>query len=1078
VAIADEFRFEQAGEVAETFLKRRKSVRNRSENGIALITTLLILLLVSSMIVGIGWLVMGDQKLGGNMNDRQLAYYGAEAGMEELTASLTNAFDANYSLDATAINGLMTNPGPPANLPQVQYLAPGNTTNGSGYVIAFTPSSANANLPSTSWGTIPTGAQYAGLVGLMTPYTLTVTAHTLGGSEVKLEREVQTVGIPVFQFGMFSQTDLAFFAGPDFNFGGRVHSNGNLWLTEGGNTLTLSGTTTAAGNVITSNLENGWPTSSNYGTAVDITTGSGTANLYAQTPSQSVANPPPTNWFGSVNGYNSAFGTMATGTYNGNLQVGGMGVQPLNIAIATPAIGGQSIDLIRRPVTGEATTNASKYAERDYSQVSLRILLSDYGSDGTCGTSDISSTSAVALPGLATNGTGNTATPVNLATLAWDTSNTTGNSNVSGASPPYKNAPAGLTAAQVGVTIFPLPVSYAQAASYSTSDGYWVKSEYPTITGCLKIDMQTNSSPPTWTDVTWDILNYGFTGRNIDPQIGGALVPAWSSPRVTPVGAEPSLSTLSSNGASQKEQVAGSGPLATTAAALTVGCFDPSPSAIIKLARLRDNPSTALGTGVNHNNYCGNNPSSGGSGKWYTSGKNETALTCTTAGSTPSCPSQYGTDYWPNVLFDTREALLQDPGSPMGANVNNKLPVAGAMYYVELDVANLASWFLNDATGSTAFNGTGTENANGAGYSVYFSDRRSEQLDDQNPPASVSPTGAAALTGGFGWEDNVNFVNNVSAANGCPNGRLDQGEDVESDYNNGVSENTSSTLKTYGNILNPPVGTAPTMLWPVVVGGTITGTQLGTVSALTSSVLSNNPNCTSQGKNWPLAAQPQDLRENPPIFFRRALKIVNGSTINITGWKTCNSVPCGLTIVSENPVYLQGDYNNPGLNTGFTGTGVGAAVIADSFTWLSDDWNDVNSFAWPYLSVVANWDGREVFHNVTYRLAVASGKGIPFENTNGTIYQDFGTDGGAHNFLRQLEDWNGNTLYYEGSIVSMWYSHQGVGIYKCCNNVYNPPSRGYQFDNNFLTPNDLPPLTPMLRVVNTIGATQVIIPTE
>jgi len=56
--------------------------------GIALITTLMILLLLSTMIVGIAWLVMGDQKLGGNNSDRQLAFYGAEAGMEQMTASL------------------------------------------------------------------------------------------------------------------------------------------------------------------------------------------------------------------------------------------------------------------------------------------------------------------------------------------------------------------------------------------------------------------------------------------------------------------------------------------------------------------------------------------------------------------------------------------------------------------------------------------------------------------------------------------------------------------------------------------------------------------------------------------------------------------------------------------------------------------------------------------------------------------------------------------------------------------------------------------------------------------------------
>jgi len=65
-----------------------KPARNPRQVGIALITTLMILLLLSTMIVGIAWLVMGDQKLGGNNSDRQLAFYGAEAGMEQMTASL------------------------------------------------------------------------------------------------------------------------------------------------------------------------------------------------------------------------------------------------------------------------------------------------------------------------------------------------------------------------------------------------------------------------------------------------------------------------------------------------------------------------------------------------------------------------------------------------------------------------------------------------------------------------------------------------------------------------------------------------------------------------------------------------------------------------------------------------------------------------------------------------------------------------------------------------------------------------------------------------------------------------------
>ena len=89
-----------------------------------------------------------------------------------------------------------------------------------------------------------------------------------------------------------------------------------------------------------------------------------------------------------------------------------------------------------------------------------------------------------------------------------------------------------------------------------------------------------------------------------------------------------------------------------------------------------------------------------------------------------------------------------------------------------------------------------------------------------------------------------------------------------------------------------------------------------------------------------------------------------------------------------------------------------------------------------------------------------------------------GTDGGAHNFLRYIEDWGGQTLNYRGSIVSFFISRQGVGTYKCCTNVYSPPSRGYNFDTEFLTPNLLPPRTPMFRDVNTLTFRQILRPTQ
>jgi PilX N-terminal len=1023
--------------------RKRASVKLRRDKGIALITTMLIMLLLSAMVVGISWLMLDDQKLGGNNSDRQRAFYGAEAGMESLTASLENLFDANYAPNKTAINNLLTNPGPPSNIPGVQYIAAGSSTAGSGYQITFTPSPANANLPASSFGTIPSGT-YAGLVGLTTPYTLTVTGRTVPGSEVKLQRLVQTVAIPVFQFGMFCQTDCAFFAGPNFNFGGRMHTNGNLWLAEGdGATLTMSQKVTAAGEIITKNLENGWATSTNYTGTVNVTTGSGVANLTSQSPNQSVLG--NSNSYGSIGSYDTTFKSMANSVYNNNIGVKETGVKPLNISIATPAIGGQPIDMIRRPQNGEDTSNAAKLAERYYSQTSLRVLLSDYGPSGGCSDSDISSSSGTALPNLAPNGTGNTTTPVDLASLAWDTSAPTASGN---SYPPYYAAPAGLTAANIGKTVFPLPVSNSQIANtYSTTDGYWVQRYFPTVTGCLKIDYQDKTSTtttPVWKDVTWEILNLGYTGRNINPQVNHNGVPAFVAPPAQ-------------SGYSGTTQTAASGP--TVTGVTTVGCQDPSPQAVIRLARLRDNPSTA----VSGNDYCGNNQGNT-VGTWSgLASRTGNTNDCVQTQTATNCPSgSHGTDFWPNVLFDTREALLRD-SVPTG----NVLPLAGAMQYLELDMVNLTKWF----TGAIGTNGTNVLATNG--YSVYFSDRRGEQKDP-NPPPSVAAT--SALTGGFGYDDIVNSA----SANGCPNGGApEQAEDFEND-----TPGTTGTVKTYGNILNPPSGTGlPTALWPMLVNGNPSyGIQLGTVSLLINGqasplinpIVQNNPSCTGPGRTWPYAAAFNgfDLRENPPIFFRRALKLVHNDTISLG---TCNSVACGLAVISENPVYVQGCYNNPGqcgmTSVSWSSTSVGASVIADAVTLLSDNWNDVNSFAFPYdLS-------KRVSTTTTYRMAVMAGKGVPFAQPTGTG-QDFGTDGGVHNFLRYLENWGSNTLYYEGSIANMYFNHQAVGLYKCCNTVYSPPKRGYQFDTNFLTPSLLPPLTPMLRTINTIGFTQMMLPTQ
>jgi len=954
-------------------------VRANREKGMALITALLVMLLISSIIIGFSYLVMTDQSMGGFTNQRQKAFYGAEAGMEKLTADLNNLFGQNYAPSAAEVNALTTVAQNPV-IPGVSYIDPAVGAAGSGYAIVFPPDGVGNPLATNH--TINSGP-YQGLVGLLTPYQLTVIAQSATGSEVKLRRTVNTVGIPIFQFGIFSQTDLSFFAGPNFNFGGRVHTNGNLYLAEGdANTLTLADKVTAVGEVIRTNLSNGWNTGNSYNGTVNILTAPGTFRAMAFNEGSIVGT------LGSA--ANPGWSGLSIGTYKSNIRdgdltpgfaplytgVNGTGARALNLAIATPQLGGSPIDLIRRPVGGELAAAPGKLGTRYFSQASLRILISDNPADIT-GLPCMTGTAPVDLSKMAQ------------ATAAWPAAN------------PYTDIKAKAGAA--GTTLVPLAASGGGAA-YNAANGYWLPANAPIITGFIKIEAQTTYGVPcgTYVDVTDEILALGYAGRNLNPNT--VIVP-------------PALPAL---GAAQVNPSA---------------CVDPNPNAVIRLERVRDNPSTQA-----------------------------TAAGCGVGG---AVVPTLATDYWPNTLFDPREALYRDwcpdGTGALGVVCKQKPMLGGVMHYVELDVNNLTRWFR----GNIGVTGPATKDAavSPNNFTVYFSDRRGNYiaapLASGWPPASPSNN----ETGEYGFNDFVNF----NKANGCPDGAIDGGELLDAPQD--------ATQQTYG----ARAGIAPYPVPPTTAGAYAVNGLFNAMVAYSAGLpqLTKNWVCADPGyivtapKVWPgwyVTNNPSEARENPSLFFRRALKLVNGATINVG---VCPSGQnCGLAISTENPAYVQGDYNAPGGV--FVVPYSASSVVADSFTFLSDSWNDVNSFISTY-----DTGGRIVARNgvvaTAYRLAIGAGKGISFNQPAGTD-KDMGTDGGVHNFLRYIENWGGATLNYRGSIVSLYYNRQGSGTYKCCTTVYSPPGRGYNFDTDFLTPNLLPPRTPMFRDINTIGFSEYILP--
>jgi len=1005
----------------------------RRDSGIALLTTMLLMLLMSSLLVGFVLLITSGQKLSGTNSDQSRAFYGAEAGMEKITADIGTLFDTNYAPSAAQINTIAAAPPTISGIQYLQY------NGNSGYQVNYATDS-NGN-PLATVTTVQSGS-YQGMTALATQYTLLVTARTTSGNEVKLERTTQTVGIPMFQFGIFSSTDLSFFPGPPFSFGGRTATNGNLFLATSSGPLTLSDKVTAVQNVIRTNLSNGVGTSSSYAGTVDITTSPGTSSYRALALNEGSL----VGTIGSAVNPNWTNISLGATNYAGNLRNGATGATTLNLGIVLLGNGStKPIDLIRRPVN--TSESASITNLRYFAEASFKVLLSDNPTDIMSLPCIDTSTQPLNLGQLATAASNWTALGGNPAALytKMTTNNTAG----------YSTLPVPMAAS--GAVKGASPFSYSPGGTTNLSgNGYWLPtpsgtgfatdSGLPIIQGYIKIEVQTAYGNPcgTWKDVTLEVLSYGYAGRNIFPQGTGLSSAKYGT-------TEPLL------------------PLPTTQVASPYSAgfacsTDVHPNAIIRLERVRDNPS----------NYA----TAGQCGITVSAGKVTVA---------PSVPS----DYWPNALFDTREGNARDvapPGSlgssPNQISYSQMVTPGGVMQYVEVDAKNLAAYLAGTGvyagtSGHLAYDSVNAPND----YTVYISDRRGNYtagaLTNAWPP--LSPSGHE--TGEFGWND---FVN-PSSAYACPNGTQDTGEDLD--------QLGSTGFYTYG--ANPTyimdAGAVTTAMSQTNVASTLSYGQFGfygTASpgnlygaSTTTNAITANPSCTVTSPStiwpWSFIIHANEARENPNPFFRRAVKIVDGNLLTAIG--TCpGTVPCGIAFATENPAYIQGDFNANSAGGGFNDANVAVSINADAVTFLSNNFNDVNSFAFPFATSSTQRNATTTY----YRAAVMAGKGVSFPQptTCGTVacYADYGTDGGVHNFLRFLEDWAGQTLNYRGSIISMYYDAQAVGTYKdgLTNTVYQPPTRGYNFDTEFLTPSLLPPRTPLFRDVNTTGFTQLLLPTQ
>ena len=1019
--------------------------------GFTLIASLLLMLLLSGFAVALLMMVNTEQKVGAADLSNNYTYRAAEGAMEKMTSDLASTFQNIQAPTAAQICAVSNNP--PTWDPTITFTGQDGAYN----VAPVTPGAASpcAAPLSPVWGPIQSGPD-AGLYAQIIPVSMNVTAQRIFGNTetVSMTRTAEVALIPVFQFGVFCDGDCFFGRSPHLGFAGRVHTNGDLYLgVADGYNLVFGDKISAFGNVIREQMDNGVPSAGNDngGTVMIPTTSNGCstqmANVAAAVPSATcvdIATQLPANE-GSVNGGHAS--TQVPAWYNVSLGTPYQGyiIDGNGLPGPPPVDGpnGTGASDLTLPFVN-GTTFPFQIVRRPPVGESPTSLL---GGSRLANEAQIRVLLSDKEADLHLPGwNGDVTQDVELASMvpASEFVNTAGPFTTTGGAQSGIPVPAG------GSDYY----SFGESACGAGAVG----------SACTQGD--TNFMWPPWvpggttaahntTKAEWPLINGWLLVEVLNSSTG-----AWT-------GVTKEWLQL---GFARGLQVPNAPGSAAAQATNTIGATGSNfltdhKNAILYFQMTADrggNGSITAGDAVTFTSV-------------YTGGSVTTAPTTYYGTSVSSLNSQY--NWYPINLYDAREGENNDVAGTFAPGTGTP---NGLMNVVELDVGNLRRWLLG-LTGST---GNTVNFTTQNGYVLYFSDRRGMQYD---PNAAHNPNNI--LLGAYGFEDVVNYA---AGAPFAPNGSL---EPVN--YNGVSPEDTEQwndgTVTTYG----------------AVTVGDAFGAQTTTDTDVT------NP-------HNPFAHRIQTFtvgRANRVTGARHGLKLVDASLGNLptmppgNGTNNCaqtaaNPTACGgFTVGSENPVYIQGNYNSnctvaggadctPG-NANYDTTWnsppgaepihAAAAVIADAVTVLSNNWEDAGATGALYSGSLlnpTNPSGQNVPASTPnriavttyYRVAIAGGKNIAFLNTTQNPEFAFGMDGGIHNFLRFLEDWGGQasqqSLNYKGSLVSLYYATYATGTFKCCNLVYNPPNRNYVFDPLFSSPQNLPPATPMFRNVDNLSYRQ------
>ncbi len=924
-------------------LEKMSSINSarKDEEGAALVVSLLILALLAGFVAVAISRTSADAMLVENGVSEAATYAATQASLENTTREFVDLFESSLAPSDDEINALTTRV--PENFDNYEFST------------EIKPLSDSENI-------VLTGGTLGGLTAIRDSWQISTTARqSYSDVSVNLKRRFYQDRVPIFQFGAFYDEDFELNIPPEFNFGGRVHTNANFFISSAGYRITFQSRITAVGEIINSK----WLNSKGVATYAKSSYHPDQSGVFHPLPpftgSADCLNPSGPNVFaGDPNKpYCSARPEWATEkqVFQGNLEEHaarleipiGISDTPLREIIKRGKTVG---DLMHNgtsyePVTAATQDSKIQMKERFANKPGIRISLAD---------------SQNKLPGCATS---SGACGVRL----------DGNLNGSIGYQPRQMTD--------GYQTTPLNAT-RMAISGRT---LWIKIE--------TVSFGSSDILPVTEDITEDILSLGVTERA--PISSNFKI--YGYPSTADSRSVLKLQRFAIKDANIQE-AAGDDYIST----FNIG--GTNYGIVARYGNVNSNPVsgctvTTAGDCTPLNAHAKPFPDSSSSPSASYVNEDKTHLKWADIG---GGGYQYAIVPFPIQMYDAREGAELDNVNNMKAEFGTtSLPAAGMMSIIEIDMANFRN-FLNGGYDGRLPNNTSyalskgrslrsTDIPENSGWVVYVSDRRGdEDFDGEYDMEDVYQDGT--LT--FNEDANRNGVLDVDFLYEAPR------------YDVAVPKGQAATA---------------------------------------------------------------DHRYN-----RRAVRLVNGSTLPGRYDASNSSNTRGITVAAETGVYVQGNYNANSVSLAPTGvtpsenyfpkdtaTDIPAAIIADGVSILSNSWSDGKMYNDPFQR------NRRKASATVVRFALIAGS---MRSGNSTLVPNGGNrtySGGIHNFKRFLESWAGTRLNYAGSLINLYPSGYVNAAFRCCNTVYYPPIRDWTFDSNFLDPTRMPPGTPFIYSLTLTG---------